>query len=164
MNADMADSSNLVKALLIRAEDMRILGDMQAMRRHYKRLNDVNRCVCVCTCVCVCVRTSVGGHVRCRVSSVSVYVCLFVCMCVYQCRSHSTGMGQWDFGLCAMRHSVYVCVRVGVCVCLSHRDLITEHLKRSTNHTQLLQDLKEVCACVCVCVCVCARVCIEPAC
>ncbi len=44
MNADMADSSNLVKTLLVKAEDMRILGDMGAMRRHYKRLHDVNRC------------------------------------------------------------------------------------------------------------------------
>jgi Bardet-Biedl syndrome 2 protein len=68
LNADMADSSNLVKQLLIKggcqqrapschgvgpvwclclglcaAEDARILGDMAAMRRHYKRLNDLNR-------------------------------------------------------------------------------------------------------------------------
>lgn len=43
MNADMADSSNLVKTLLIKAEDMRILGDMPAMRKHYKKLHDVNR-------------------------------------------------------------------------------------------------------------------------
>lgn len=45
MNADMADSSNLVKTLIIRAEDARILGDMQAMKRYYRQLADMNRCV-----------------------------------------------------------------------------------------------------------------------
>eukprot|EP00798_Chlamydomonas_sp_ICE-L_P005960 gene5960-33535_t len=43
MNADMADSSNLVKHLLIKAEDVRILGDMTGMRKHYRQLHDLNR-------------------------------------------------------------------------------------------------------------------------
>ncbi|KAG1676464.1 hypothetical protein FOA52_002284 [Chlamydomonas sp. UWO 241] len=42
MNADMADSSNLVKQLLIKAEDARILGDMKSMRRYYRSLHDLN--------------------------------------------------------------------------------------------------------------------------
>ena len=44
MNADMADSSNLVKQLIIKAEDARLLGDMKAMRRYYRMLADMNRC------------------------------------------------------------------------------------------------------------------------
>jgi len=44
MNADMADSSNLVKQLLVKAEDSRILGDMKAMRKYYRQLYDLNRC------------------------------------------------------------------------------------------------------------------------
>lgn len=44
MNADMADSSNMVKQLLIKAEDARILGDMKAMRKYYRQLYDLNRC------------------------------------------------------------------------------------------------------------------------
>ena len=43
MNAEMADSSNLVKLLLMKAEDVRILGDMGAMRQSYRRLFDLNR-------------------------------------------------------------------------------------------------------------------------
>ncbi|KAL6760242.1 BBS2m [Haematococcus lacustris] len=43
MNADMADSSNLVKQLLIKAEDMRLLGNMTAMKAQYKRLHDLNK-------------------------------------------------------------------------------------------------------------------------
>lgn len=48
MNADMADSSNLVKTLIIRAEDARILGDMPAMKRYYRQLADMNRCAGAC--------------------------------------------------------------------------------------------------------------------
>lgn len=43
MNADMADSSQLVKHLIIKAEDARILGEMRIMRRHYRLLFDMNR-------------------------------------------------------------------------------------------------------------------------
>lgn len=43
MNADMADSSNLLKSLLIKAEDVRIMGDMAAMRKYYRQLFDLNR-------------------------------------------------------------------------------------------------------------------------
>ena len=45
MNADMADSSNLVKHMLIKAEDVRILGGMKAMRRTYRQLYDLNMLV-----------------------------------------------------------------------------------------------------------------------
>ncbi|PNW81715.1 hypothetical protein CHLRE_06g257250v5 [Chlamydomonas reinhardtii] len=43
MNADMADASNAVKQLIIKAEDARILGDMKAMRKYYRQLADMNR-------------------------------------------------------------------------------------------------------------------------
>ncbi|GFR49930.1 hypothetical protein Agub_g12034 [Astrephomene gubernaculifera] len=43
MNADMADSSNAIKQLIIKAEDARILGDMKAMRKYYRQLADMNR-------------------------------------------------------------------------------------------------------------------------
>jgi Bardet-Biedl syndrome 2 protein len=42
--ADVADNSNLLKALVIKAEDARILGDMPAMRKFYRQLYDLNRC------------------------------------------------------------------------------------------------------------------------
>jgi len=41
--ADMADSSNRVKGLVIQAEDARILGDMPLMRRIYADLYTLNR-------------------------------------------------------------------------------------------------------------------------
>jgi len=43
LSAEMADSSNLVKALVIKAEDARILGDMSEMRAIYSNLFDLNR-------------------------------------------------------------------------------------------------------------------------
>ena len=68
LTAEMADNSNAVKALVIKAEDARILGDMPIMRRTYaelfalnneligeytKRSNNhqVRQCVCVGLCV-----------------------------------------------------------------------------------------------------------------
>ncbi len=45
MAADVADASGAVKALVVRAEDARLLGDMEAMRKFYRQLRDVNRCV-----------------------------------------------------------------------------------------------------------------------
>ena len=42
MSAEMADSSNLAKTLVIKAEDMRILGDMTLMRRAYSDLYTLN--------------------------------------------------------------------------------------------------------------------------
>ena len=41
--ADVADGSNAVKTYVIKAEDARILGDMNAMRRMYGQLFDLNR-------------------------------------------------------------------------------------------------------------------------
>ncbi|CAG9466876.1 unnamed protein product [Pedinophyceae sp. YPF-701] len=41
--AEAADNSNLVKSLVIRAEDSRILWDMEGMTRSYRSLMDVNR-------------------------------------------------------------------------------------------------------------------------
>ncbi|CAM9500478.1 unnamed protein product [Choristocarpus tenellus] len=41
--ADMADSSHRVKALVIRAEDARLLGDMPLMRRIYADLFTLNK-------------------------------------------------------------------------------------------------------------------------
>jgi Bardet-Biedl syndrome 2 protein len=43
MQADTADSAQLVKALVVKAEDSRLLRDMPAMRRMYSSLLDVNR-------------------------------------------------------------------------------------------------------------------------
>uniref|UniRef100_A0A7S3GBK3 Bardet-Biedl syndrome 2 protein homolog n=1 Tax=Palpitomonas bilix TaxID=652834 RepID=A0A7S3GBK3_9EUKA len=43
LTAEMADSSNMVKALVIKAEDARILGDMDHMRKMYSELHNVNR-------------------------------------------------------------------------------------------------------------------------
>ena len=39
----MAESSNLIKTLLIKAEDARILGDMKSMRKYYRQLYDLNK-------------------------------------------------------------------------------------------------------------------------
>ena len=43
LSAEMADSTQLVKALVIKAEDARILNDMRAMKRTYGSLFEVNR-------------------------------------------------------------------------------------------------------------------------
>lgn len=43
LTADMADSSQLVKTMMIKAEDARILGNMKAMRDMYSNLYDQNR-------------------------------------------------------------------------------------------------------------------------
>lgn len=43
LTAEMADSSQLVKALVIKAEDARILNDMKLMKRMYASLYEVNR-------------------------------------------------------------------------------------------------------------------------
>jgi len=42
LTAEMADSSNLVKTYVIKAEDARILGDMKSMRRMYTELFTLN--------------------------------------------------------------------------------------------------------------------------
>lgn len=42
LTAEMADSSNLVKTLVIKAEDARILGDMKLMKRMYSELYTLN--------------------------------------------------------------------------------------------------------------------------
>mmetsp|Transcript_10478 Transcript_10478/g.25127 ORF Transcript_10478/g.25127 Transcript_10478/m.25127 type:complete len:701 (-) Transcript_10478:93-2195(-) len=43
MTVDMADSSNIVKQLVIRAEDARMLGEMVAMRKTYTQLHALNQ-------------------------------------------------------------------------------------------------------------------------
>eukprot|EP00727_Mastigamoeba_balamuthi_P010083 m51a1_g5698 putative bardet-biedl syndrome 2 protein homolog (629) ;mRNA; f:1021607-1024075 len=43
LTAEMADCSNLVKTLLIKAEDCRLLGDMRIMKQVYATLYEVNR-------------------------------------------------------------------------------------------------------------------------
>ena len=42
LTADMADSSQQAKSLVIRAEDGRLLGDMKAMRTAYSELHALN--------------------------------------------------------------------------------------------------------------------------
>eukprot|EP00741_Cyanophora_paradoxa_P010844 tig00020544_g10484.t1 len=43
LTADVADTSNFVKTLVVRAEDARMLGDMQLMRKMYQHLYDLNK-------------------------------------------------------------------------------------------------------------------------
>ena len=42
LTMEMADSSQVVKALVIRAEDARILSEMALMRQHYNKLHELN--------------------------------------------------------------------------------------------------------------------------
>eukprot|EP01061_Rhynchopus_euleeides_P013005 TRINITY_DN2281_c0_g2_i1.p1 TRINITY_DN2281_c0_g2~~TRINITY_DN2281_c0_g2_i1.p1 ORF type:complete len:725 (+),score=303.54 TRINITY_DN2281_c0_g2_i1:68-2242(+) len=42
LTMEMADSSQMVKALVIRAEDARILSEMSLMRQHYNKLHELN--------------------------------------------------------------------------------------------------------------------------
>ena len=43
LTADMADTSQRVKVLVVRAEDARVLGDMDDMNRHYAELFKLNK-------------------------------------------------------------------------------------------------------------------------
>ncbi|XP_048461695.1 Bardet-Biedl syndrome 2 protein homolog isoform X2 [Rhincodon typus] len=43
LTAEMADHSNLVRSLLVRAEDARLMGDMKSMKKGYTELYDLNR-------------------------------------------------------------------------------------------------------------------------
>jgi len=43
LSAEVADSSNVVKMYVIKAEDARILNDMALMKKHYMQLFDLNR-------------------------------------------------------------------------------------------------------------------------
>ncbi|ESO97302.1 hypothetical protein LOTGIDRAFT_214128 [Lottia gigantea] len=43
LTAEMADHSNLIRSMVVRAEDSRIMGDMKSMRRGYMDLYDLNR-------------------------------------------------------------------------------------------------------------------------
>uniref|UniRef100_UPI00398EC15B BBSome complex member BBS2 isoform X2 n=1 Tax=Pristiophorus japonicus TaxID=55135 RepID=UPI00398EC15B len=43
LTAEMADHSNLVRSLLVRAEDARLMGDMRSMKKGYMELYDLNR-------------------------------------------------------------------------------------------------------------------------
>ncbi len=43
LSAEMADSSNVVKTLVVRAEDSRLLNDMKLMIQMYSNLMDTNR-------------------------------------------------------------------------------------------------------------------------
>ncbi|XP_064634179.1 Bardet-Biedl syndrome 2 protein homolog [Lineus longissimus] len=43
LTAEMADHSNLIRSLVVRAEDSRIMGDMKNMRKGYMELYDLNR-------------------------------------------------------------------------------------------------------------------------
>uniref|UniRef100_A0A2C9L6U9 Bardet-Biedl syndrome 2 protein homolog n=1 Tax=Biomphalaria glabrata TaxID=6526 RepID=A0A2C9L6U9_BIOGL len=43
LTAEMADHSNLIRSMVVRAEDARIMGDMKSMRRGYMELSDLNR-------------------------------------------------------------------------------------------------------------------------
>ncbi|XP_059160639.1 Bardet-Biedl syndrome 2 protein homolog [Physella acuta] len=43
LTAEMADHSNLIRSMVVRAEDARIMGDMKSMRKGYMELNDLNR-------------------------------------------------------------------------------------------------------------------------
>ncbi|NWX41020.1 BBS2 protein, partial [Steatornis caripensis] len=43
LTADMAEHSNLIRSMLVRAEDARLLGDMKNMKTRYMELYDLNR-------------------------------------------------------------------------------------------------------------------------
>ncbi|XP_065423035.1 Bardet-Biedl syndrome 2 protein isoform X2 [Chrysemys picta bellii] len=43
LTADMADHSNLIRSMLVRAEDSRLMGDMRNMKKRYVELYDLNR-------------------------------------------------------------------------------------------------------------------------
>lgn len=43
LTADMADHSNLIRVMLVQAEDARLLGDMKNMKARYVELYDLNR-------------------------------------------------------------------------------------------------------------------------
>lgn len=43
LSADMADNSNLIRSLLVRAEDARLMGDMKTMKNRYMELYDLNK-------------------------------------------------------------------------------------------------------------------------
>ncbi|XP_012883345.1 PREDICTED: Bardet-Biedl syndrome 2 protein [Dipodomys ordii] len=43
LSADMADNSNLIRSLLVRAEDARLMGDMKTMKSRYMELYDLNK-------------------------------------------------------------------------------------------------------------------------
>uniref|UniRef100_A0A5F9D3A6 Bardet-Biedl syndrome 2 protein homolog n=1 Tax=Oryctolagus cuniculus TaxID=9986 RepID=A0A5F9D3A6_RABIT len=43
LSADMADNSNLIRSLLVRAEDARLMRDMKTMKRRYMELYDLNK-------------------------------------------------------------------------------------------------------------------------
>lgn len=43
LTADMADHSNLIRSMVVRAEDARLMNDTQGMKKHYMELFDLNR-------------------------------------------------------------------------------------------------------------------------
>ncbi|XP_071104819.1 BBSome complex member BBS2-like [Haliotis cracherodii] len=43
LTAEMADHSNLIRSMVVRAEDARIMGDMKSMRKGYMELFDLNQ-------------------------------------------------------------------------------------------------------------------------
>ncbi|XP_064601546.1 Bardet-Biedl syndrome 2 protein homolog [Liolophura sinensis] len=43
LTAEMADHSNLIRSMVVRAEDSRLMGDMRNMRKAYMELYDLNR-------------------------------------------------------------------------------------------------------------------------
>ncbi|KAH0619482.1 hypothetical protein JD844_000139 [Phrynosoma platyrhinos] len=43
LTANMAESSNLIRSILVRAEDSRLMGDMKNMKKRYIELYDLNR-------------------------------------------------------------------------------------------------------------------------
>lgn len=43
LSADMADNSNLIRSLLVRAEDARLMRDMKTMKSRYMELYDLNK-------------------------------------------------------------------------------------------------------------------------
>ncbi|GCB63092.1 hypothetical protein scyTo_0007335, partial [Scyliorhinus torazame] len=43
LTAEMADHANLVRSLMVRAEDARLMGDMRSMKKGYMELYDLNR-------------------------------------------------------------------------------------------------------------------------
>ena len=59
LTADMADSAQRIKTLVIKAEDARLLDKMRIMRQHYSDLCTLNRSVVVS--VCISIKWSMSG-------------------------------------------------------------------------------------------------------
>lgn len=43
LTSEMADNSNMIRSLVVRSEDSRLMDDIEGMKRHYNELMNTNR-------------------------------------------------------------------------------------------------------------------------